>query len=159
VLGLLRTTIFPMVAGYLTSFETTRKMFFPMISQIGISYRDSTLSEHTEDEPDHVKAGDRLPYFLVDGQSIFEKLKEPKFHLLVFSSVESNGQSICDEFERSFGPVADCHMVPIDARVREIFEKDNAFLVFLRPDNHIAFISSEISLDGARDYLNRIAER
>jgi GTP cyclohydrolase III len=55
--------------------------------------------------------------------------------------------------------VADCHLVPIDSRVREIFEKENDFVVFLRPDNHIAFISSEISLDSAREYLNRIAER
>ena len=159
LLGLLRTTIFPTVAGYITSFEATRKMFFPLISQIGISYRDSALSEHTEDEPGHVKAGDRLPYFRFNGQSIFEKLNEPKFHLLVFSKAESNGRSICGEFERSFGQVADCHMVPIDERVSEIFENDNDFIVFLRPDNHIAFISSEISLDGVRDYLDRIAER
>jgi len=157
LLALFRTTIFPTVAGYVTSLEPIRKRLFPLISQIGITYRDHSLSEHTGDESDDVKAGDRLPYFLMNGQSIFDQLKEPKFHLLVFSNAEHN--SLCEQLAREFGEVADCHVISIDARVNEIFEKENDFIVFLRPDNHIAFISSEISLDGTRDYLNRIAER
>ena len=157
LLGLIRTTILPPIAGFVTSIEPIRKMFFPLISQIGITYRDHTLSYHTEDEPDDVEAGDRLPYFLLNGRSIFDYLKEPKFHLLVFSNDEHD--SLCEDFQREFGHVAACQVVPVDARVREIFEKENDFIVLLRPDNHIAFISSEISLDGARDYLDRIAER
>jgi hypothetical protein len=157
LLGLIRTTIFPPLAGFATSLEPIRKIFFPLISQIGISYRDSALSRHEDDEPDHVKAGDRMPYFLSNGENIFHKLNAPKFHLLVFSNGDK--RDICAEFESEFADVADCHVVPIDSRVREIFEKKNDFAVFLRPDNHIAFISSEISLDGAREYLHRIAER
>jgi 2-polyprenyl-6-methoxyphenol hydroxylase-like FAD-dependent oxidoreductase len=157
LLGLIRTTIFPTVAGYITSIEAIRKRLFPLISQIGITYRDHTLSEHTSDETDNVKAGDRLPYFLINGQSIFDKLKEPKFHLLVFSGGEH--EALCQQLENDFGHVADCHAVQIDSRVREIFEKEQDFIVFLRPDNHIAFISSEISLNGARAYLDRVAER
>jgi 2-polyprenyl-6-methoxyphenol hydroxylase-like FAD-dependent oxidoreductase len=159
LLGLIRTTIFPPLAGFATTLEPIRKIFFPLISQIGISYRDSTLSQHKDDEPDHAKAGDRMPYFLVNGENIFHKLNAPKFHLLVFSNGESNHSGICEEVQRQFDEVADCHLVPIDSRVREIFEKENDFVVFLRPDNHIAFISSEISLDSGREYLNRIAER
>lgn len=157
LLALFRTTIFPAVAGYMTSIDAVRKRLFPLISQIGITYRDHTLSHHTSDESDHVQAGDRLPYFLVNGKSVFDQLKEPKFHLLVFSNSEHD--SLCEEFVREFGHAAACQIVPIDARVREIFEKENDFIVFLRPDNHIACISSDISLDAVRDYLNRIAER
>ena len=157
LLALFRTTIFPTVAGYVTSIDPIRKRLFPLISQIGITYSDHSLSHHTRDESDDVKAGDRLPYFLVDGKSIFDQLKEPKFHLLVFSNEEQ--KSLCEEFVREFGDVAACQVVPVDARVREIFEKENDFIVFLRPDNHIAFISSELSLDTVRDYLNRINER
>ncbi len=157
LLALFRTTIFPTVAGYMTSIDPIRKRLFPLISQIGITYRDHTLSRHTSDEPDDVKAGDRLPFFLVDGKSIFDHLKEPKFHMLVFSNTDHD--SLREKFEREFGDVADCHVVPVDSRVREIFEKEDDFMVFLRPDNHIAFISSEISTNAARDYLSRIAER
>ena len=157
LLGFIRTTIFPTVAGYVTSVEAIRKRFFPLISQIGITYRDHTLSQHTDDESGDVKAGDRLPYFLLDGRNVFDRLKEPKFHLLLFSNREPD--SFCEQFMHEFGHVADCHVIPMDTRVREIFDKENDFIVFLRPDNHIAFISSEISSDAAREYLNRIAER
>ena len=85
LMSFIRTTIFPPVAGFVASLESVSKRMFPLISQIGINYRDASLSQHTRDEHD-VEAGDRLPYFLVDGKSIFDKLKEPKFHLLLFSN-------------------------------------------------------------------------
>ncbi|HJU92085.1 MAG TPA: FAD-dependent monooxygenase [Pyrinomonadaceae bacterium] len=157
LMAFVRTTIFPTVAGYVTSIEPIRKRLFPLISQIGITYRDHSLSQHTDDESDEVQAGDRLPYFVLNGRSIFDQLKEPKFHLLVFSNGEH--EALCEQLERELGHVAACQVVPMDARVREVFDKENDFIVFLRPDNHIAFISSEISLDTTRDYLNRIGER
>ena len=153
LLSFIRTTIFPPVAGFMASLETVSRRVFPLISQIGINYRNAPLSEHTDDEFEEVKAGDRLPYFLVDGKTIFDKLTEPQFHLLVFSNAD---QTIGKDFEKEFGAIADYHVVPIDARVREIFGTDKEFSVFLRPDNYIAFISSEISLNKVRDYLNRI---
>ena len=153
LLAFIRTTIFPPVAGFMASLEAVSRRVFPLISQIGINYRDDWLSEHTDDEFEHVKAGDRLPYFLVEGKTIFDKLTEPKFHLLAFSNAD---QSIEKEFEEQFGAVADYHVVPIDAQVREIFGADREFSVFLRPDNYIAFISSEISQNEVREYLNRL---
>src|SRR5215211_1437157 len=151
LLSFIRTTIFPPVAGFMASLETVSKRVFPVISQIGINYRKASLSEHTGDESEDVKAGDRLPYFLVDGQSIFEKLKEPKFHLLVFSNREQGA------WANEFGDLVDYHLIPLSSRVSEIFETEKEFSVFLRPDNHIAFISSEVSVNGVREYLNRIA--
>ncbi len=122
-----------------------------MISQIGVNYRDHSLSQHTDDEAEHAHAGDRIPYFLVAGQSIFDKLNAPKFHVLIFSNDDRAGA--CAEFEREFGHLADCQVLPIDARVSELFEKEKEFCVFLRPDNHIAFISSEISTRNVEEYL------
>ena len=151
LMSFIRTTIFPPVAGFMASLEVVSKRIFPLISQIGINYRKASLSQHTNDESDDVKAGDRLPYFLIDEQSIFEKLKEPKFHLLVFSKSERH--EACDEFAREFGSLADCHVIPITERVSEIFERDDEFSVFLRPDNHIAFMSSEVPPAGVDEYL------
>jgi 2-polyprenyl-6-methoxyphenol hydroxylase-like FAD-dependent oxidoreductase len=151
LLAFLRTTIFPPLAGFMASLETVSKRVFPLISQIGVNYRDDSLSLHTDDESGDVKAGDRLPYFVVDGQSVFEKLKAPKFHVLIFSNSEQS--DACAEFERELQDRADCHVIPIDARVKEIFEKDDDFLVFLRPDNHIAFISSSISVSSVSKYV------
>jgi hypothetical protein len=88
----------------------------------------------------------------VEGKSIFDKLREPKFHLLVFSNSEPRN------WKNEFGELVDYHVIPLNSRVSEIFETEKEFSVFLRPDNHIAFISAEISLNPVRDYLNRIAE-
>jgi 2-polyprenyl-6-methoxyphenol hydroxylase-like FAD-dependent oxidoreductase len=151
LMSFIRTTIFPPVAGFVASLESVSKRMFPLISQIGINYRNAALSDHTDDEPDDVKAGDRLPYFLVDGESVFDKLKEPKFHLLLFSN--SDRGNACEQILGKFGELIDCHVIPITDRVREIFERKDDFCVFLRPDNYIAFISSEISARVVEEYL------
>ena len=151
LMSFFRMHIFPPVAGLITSIDAIRTRLFMLVSQIGINYRDHSLSQHTDDEAEHARAGDRIPYFQVDGKSIFDKLKAPKFHLLIFSN--GDHADVCGEFERSFGHLADCHVLPIDSRVRELFEKEKEFSVFLRPDNHIAFISSEISPRNVAEYL------
>jgi len=151
LMSFIRTTIFPPVAGFIASLESVSKKIFPLISQIGINYRNASLSEHTDDESGRVEAGDRLPYFQVDGQSIFEKLKEPKFHLLLFSKGEH--AAACNEFMQSYGHLADCQAVQITERVSEIFDKEDDFGIFLRPDNQIAFISEEITPEMVGEYL------
>ena len=150
LMSFIRTRIFPPVAGFVASLETVSKRVFPLISQIGINYRNASLSPHSDDERD-VEAGDRLPYFLVDGQSIFDKLMEPKFHLLIFS--RSAREDVCKEFLDQFGNLADCHVIPMSAKVSEIFETEEEFSVFVRPDNYIAFISSEIPPRNIAEYL------
>ncbi len=155
VLSFIRTTIFPPLAGLITRVDAVRTRLFRLVSQIGVNYRKASLSHHTGDEPAHVKAGDRLPYFIVDGQSIFEKLKEPKFHLLLFSN--SQPPETCAEVARQFGNLADCHVIPVTERVSEIFEKKDEFSVFLRPDNHIAFMSSEVPPSLVGEYLQLIS--
>ena len=148
LMSFIRTTIFPPVAGFVSSLESFSKRIFPLISQIGITYRKFKLSEHTDDESDDVKAGDRLPYFIIDGQSIFDKLKEPKFQVLLFSN--SDRSEACEEFRSE---LIDCHVIPITDRVKEIFEREDDFSVFLRPDNYIAFMSSDITPGMVEEYL------
>ena len=83
-LNLIRTTIFPPMAKFILSIDAVKKRFFPLISQIGITYRDSSLSAHDGDEHFKVRAGDRMPYFVVDGRSIYDRLRAPTFHLRQF---------------------------------------------------------------------------
>src|SRR5215203_4741486 len=61
LLSIIRTTIFPPIAGFMTSIDAVRKRLFPVLSQIGVNYRAASLSRHTDDEADHVEAGDRMP--------------------------------------------------------------------------------------------------
>src|SRR5882762_1961373 len=180
--GLIRTTIFPPLAKYILSIEAVRKKFFILISQIGITYRSGSLSMHeTEaDEGDRqfkVKAGDRMPYFLVDGSSVYDQLRAPKFHLLTFSNGESVGEEkpsvsagvvnnrderlvadegVLSETESKYARLIDRHVIPLYPNVVEIFGIDKPFNVLLRPDNYIGFISSDISSGPVAKYFARL---
>jgi 2-polyprenyl-6-methoxyphenol hydroxylase-like FAD-dependent oxidoreductase len=154
-LAFLRTNILPSVAKYILSFDTVKKFVFPLISQIGINYRHSSLSGHAGDENFKVKAGDRMPYFLIDGESIYDKLHQPKFHLLFFSNAQGNFQALKTELENLSAEIVVIKASLLDPQVADIFGTDKSFNVLLRPDNYIGFISPEASLDGLRVYLNK----
>nr|MBA3321299.1 FAD-dependent monooxygenase [Pyrinomonadaceae bacterium] len=154
--GLIRTTVFPPLAKYILSFDVVKERFFPLISQIGINYRDGSLSEHAGDREFAVKAGDRLPYFLVDGKSIYDKLREPKFHLLTFSDGTSDDHTMTGEVESANAHLVDHHVVPLYPQVTELFGTDQPFHVLLRPDNYIGFISPETSLSRLKIYLKEV---
>jgi 2-polyprenyl-6-methoxyphenol hydroxylase-like FAD-dependent oxidoreductase len=175
--GLIRTTIFPPLAKYILSIEAVRKKFFILISQIGINYRGGSLSmhdtgaHHSEDEFE-VKAGDRMPYFEIDGKSIYDQLHAPKFHLLTFSDgatihqkLKVSGESGAGYFAGENGPNAteaahaemvDRQVIALSQNVVEIFGTDKPFDVLLRPDNYIGFISSDTSGSPLSKYFARL---
>lgn len=152
LVSFIRTTIFPQVAKYILSFDVVKREIFPLISQIGISYRDFNLSRHGDDEDLDVKAGDRMPYFLIDGKSVYDRLREPKFHLIEFGQNDSATRR--HEIESSYPGLVDYHFVPLDKNIREIFGTESPFSLFLRPDNYIAAIASSEPNDVAGEYLH-----
>ncbi|MDX6692876.1 MAG: hypothetical protein QOF02_479 [Blastocatellia bacterium] len=156
LLNIIRTTIFPPLAKYILSIELVKKKFFRMISQIGITYRDASLSRHGGDAEFEVKAGDRMPYFLIDGKSIYDRLREPTFHLLTFSDGQSDYQTTRDEIERLYPRLVDYQVVPLYPHVAETFGADKSFSVLLRPDNYIAYISQENSSRELSEYLSEV---
>ena len=153
ILSYLRTHVFPYVAGVAFSLDAVKKFVFPRVSQIGINYRDSAISDRSGDGSFEVKAGDRLPYFVVDGESIYDRLREPKFHLLSFSDGEKAQQAA--ELGSEFLHYVDSHQIPIYPRVAEIFGTQESFNVLLRPDNYIATVSKDTSLAPIENYLKR----
>jgi 2-polyprenyl-6-methoxyphenol hydroxylase-like FAD-dependent oxidoreductase len=156
LLGLIRTTVFPPMAKFILSFDVIKKKFFPLISQIGINYRDSSLSDHEGDGEFEVKAGDRMPYFLVDGKSIYDKLREPKFHLLTFTDGEGDHQREGSEIGSNYGHLLDEHVFPLYPHVTKVFGVSRPFTVLLRPDNYIGFISPETSSSRLVNYLKEV---
>ncbi len=159
LVNLIRTTIFPPMAKFILSIDAVKKKFFPLISQIGISYRDSSLSLHEGDREFEIKAGDRLPYFLVDGKSVFDKLRAPKFHLLTFSGDHSDyagaNQQATDSGSK-YADLLDQYVMPLHPQAGEIFGTDQPFQVLLRPDNYIAFISADTSPSLPATYLREL---
>jgi 2-polyprenyl-6-methoxyphenol hydroxylase-like FAD-dependent oxidoreductase len=152
--GFIRTTIFPPLVKFLLGFDIVKKMIFPLVSQIGINYRDCALSDHRSDKRFAIKAGDRMPYFLVDGKSVYDLLHQATFHLLIFSDGQSDYGALQAELENQYADLIDVHMVPLYPQMAEIFGADESFMILLRPDNYLALISAEISSNELRSYFN-----
>ncbi|HEX8176192.1 MAG TPA: FAD-dependent monooxygenase [Pyrinomonadaceae bacterium] len=157
LVSFIRTTIFPTVAEYLIGFDAVKRAIFPLVSQIGINYRHGSLSDHSGDGEFEVRAGDRMPYFLIEGESVYDRLREPKFHLLLFSRGDGDYHKLCGELDGAYAPLLDCHQVPLNSRVEEIFGTGRDFMLLLRPDNYIGFISGDVRLSVLREYLSGFA--
>lgn len=149
-LAFIRTNVFPSVANYVLSFDAVRNFVFPLLSQIGINYRHSSLSRHAGDEDFTVKAGDRMPYFVVDGNSVYDRLREPRFHLLAFSNEQGEVESLKAQVEKG---LFDFHEFQLTSEVKETFGADRPFHILLRPDNYIAFISAQATAIDIENYL------
>ncbi|MGC2237053.1 MAG: FAD-dependent monooxygenase [Pyrinomonadaceae bacterium] len=153
VLSYLRTHVFPYIAGAAFSIDAVKKFVFPRISQIGINYRSSSLSINSESFD--VNEGDRMPYFEVEGASIYERLREPKFHLLTFLDGKNAAPELTAEGQSKYADLVDFHELPLYPHVSEIFGAEKSFSVLLRPDNYIGTISSDISTNVVENYLAR----
>jgi len=151
--NLIRNTVFPPMAKYILSIEAVRKKFFILISQIGINYRAYSLSSHEDDAGFEFKAGDRMPYFVVDGRSFFDQLRSPKFHLVSFSNREDERLDNADELSMD---VLDHQVVPLYPHIAELFGVNDSFKVLLRPDNYIALISRGKSSQPFTSYLRNL---
>ena len=154
-LGLLRTDVLPPIAKYILDFDFVRNFIFPTISQTGINYRHSSLSRHAGDEDFIVKAGDRMPYLVLDGTSVYDRLHEPKFHLVTFSKQSEPEKPATNP---DYAGLIDLYDFQITIDVIDKLGTDLPFTVFLRPDNYIAFISTERSWTEVSTYLDEFVQ-
>ncbi|HEX8397027.1 MAG TPA: FAD-dependent monooxygenase [Pyrinomonadaceae bacterium] len=153
----IRTHIFPYIANFALSLSPVKNFIFPLISQIGINYRHSSLSDHFEDANFKIKSGDRMPYFLIEGESIYDCLKAPKFHLLTFSDGQTDSQILRQQIENEFADLFDYNVFPLYPRIAELFDENKTFTVLLRPDNYIATIFSGTENSRIKAYFNSLS--
>lgn len=148
-----REKILPNLAKFLLQFKTAKQFIFPLISQIGISYDKSSLSRHDPTTVFKIKAGNRFPYFSADGKSLFESLSAPKCHLLVFSDGNTDLSAVETIIAEKYAELIDYQTIPLYPHVGEIFGASKTFSVFVRPDNHIGFITYGNPIDELNKYL------
>ncbi len=147
----IRIYIFPLVAKFFSRLSSVRRFVFPRISQIGINYRDSSLSKNKGSFK--VRAGDRMPYFEIDGASVYDRMHEPKFHLLAFGG---DGFAVVGG---DLEDLLDASSYPLTTEIVKTFGTDKPFIILARPDNYIGMISNEVSLERVKKYLSRILNR
>jgi len=155
LLAFIRIYIFPYVAQFLFSLDAVKKFVFPRISQININYEDDTLSR--ESGAFKVHAGDRMPWFEVDGASIYGRLHEPKFHLVVFFDGKTDVPPLPDDLMLKWEDIIDSTVISLYPNVTEIFGTTESFYIILRPDNYIGLISNDFSPEAVGNYLNLVS--
>ena len=155
LLSFVRRQIFPRVASFLVGLDSVNQFIFPLISQTGINYHGHSLGLDTENGFE-VKAGDRMPYFMIDGKGIYDWLHAPKFHLLTFSNNLEPSELTNQAIQNEFGSMVDYLVFPLRRRVAEIFGTRKPFSVLLRPDHYIGFVSSGEPLPELQAYFTNV---
>lgn len=165
----LRLNFLPLLLNTAFNFKSVRQRAFRVVSQIGIRYRKSKLSEQNLVLEGKLKAGDRMPYVHVyDEQekklkSIYQIMDTPKFQALIcLSNTDQIGEKEADALK----VVLDGYTEQIDTHnIHNITENVAMFdnlkikqsMVFLvRPDNYIGYIGAVDDLEGIQNYLNLI---
>lgn len=124
----LRKWLVPHALPFLSGFEAARRLLFKTVSQIQISYEDSALSAgHAE----HLRGGDRLPWFSDGTQDNFLALRSMDWQLHIYGAP---APELLDEARILKLPVH-CYTFNVAAKQAGL-GRDAAYLV--RPDGHIA---------------------
>lgn len=155
-LAFFRTNIFPSIAKFLLSIDAVKNFIFPRLSQIGINYRHSSITEHAGDEEFAVKAGDRMPYFQIDGKSFYDELRQPRFHFIAFQKDNPITENVSTEVESSGRGLVDFQSVALTDSIADIFGMGKPFFVLLRPDNYIGFITRVFTAARLDEYFSRV---
>jgi 2-polyprenyl-6-methoxyphenol hydroxylase-like FAD-dependent oxidoreductase len=154
LVSFLRMNVVPQVANRLLRMGPVQSFLFPTLSQIGINYRGGPLSDHEGDGEFDVKAGDRMPWFEIDGTSIYDRLRAPCFHWVVFTDAAPQ-----HERAPAGGDLFDRRVLPLHTNIAEAFGITGPFSVLLRPDNHIAFLSTSTEVARVRRYVEEVLGR
>ena len=152
---LFRTKILARIAAFAMTRERVRRLAFRTISQIGIRYRKSPLSQTLAGLPEGAPvAGDRFPWIQVklraDGpaEDLYQKLDDTRFSLLVIGQPAPAAQGP--------GDLLRTHSIPADpANDRELARAgiSGPAYFLLRPDGYIGLAGGRLDADAVYRYF------
>ena len=157
--GLLRTLVAPKVLAAAMHLRAIQELAFRTISQTGIRYPESPLSEALPGLSDGApRCGDRFPWLTLrlsaDGpiEDLFDRLDDTRFTLLVI------GQAAPPDGLAGLGDLLNTHVIPNDpVNARELARakiREPAFYL-LRPDGHVGLCGTVIATGELTRYLSQ----
>ena len=157
---LLRTKIIFRIAAFAMTIESVRKRAFYTLSQTGIRYPQSALSE-TRGKPSSAapKAGDRFPWLHLrmrpggPVEDLFQILDDTCFNLLLFGKSAPITATVAKRKE-----LMRIHSIPVepanDAELAKAGLVSPSFYL-LRPDGHVGLCGAPSELSAIDEYLSR----
>jgi len=141
-----------------------RKFIFRTVSEIGIQYRKSPLSQNAsfgDFDSDAPKPGDRLPFLIYKNKNgeklnIQDRVKGKTFHLFIFS--KDNLFSDIGFLTKEYEDILTAETIPFSNETEIIFKTlsiaNNGYYL-IRPDLYIAYRSSKNDYKQLKKYLSR----
>jgi 2-polyprenyl-6-methoxyphenol hydroxylase-like FAD-dependent oxidoreductase len=156
--GLMRTKILARIAAFAMGRERIREFAFRTVSQTGIHYPASSLSESLSGLPKGApRAGDRFPWLRLKlrpsgpVEDLFEKLDDTHFNLIVI------GQPAPVGLAPGLGDLLRIHVLPADpvndAELARAQIPQPSFYL-LRPDGHVGLCGPRLEAGAVRRYLS-----
>jgi FAD binding domain len=140
----LRTTLVPFVMPRILAVRRIRKMMFRTLSQIGIRYRKSMLSEGSAGG---VHGGDRLPWIrMPTGEDNHGSLTGCRWRVHVYGEMPPGIEATCNELNLQLNQFG------WQPEMKEAGFVAGA-LYLLRPDGYVALASTQPDSKGLRDYF------
>jgi len=155
--GIVRSKVIARIAAFLMSFEKFQRFAFRTVSQTGIHYRSSRVSQSLDGiAGDAPRAGDRFPWLQLElgtggpAEDVYKKFDDARFDLFVF------GQPALPEALPGEGDLLRTHVVPADAAndaelARAKIPRPSFYLV--RPDGYIGLSGARVDRDAIARYL------
>jgi 2-polyprenyl-6-methoxyphenol hydroxylase-like FAD-dependent oxidoreductase len=158
--GLFRTRILARIAAFAMTFERPKQLAFRTLSQTGIAYRESALSENLPGLPDGApRAGERFPWMQLKlqesgpAEDLFQKLDDTRFNLLLIGqreAAEAAAKALtCGLLVRAY-IIADCE-VNEKALRRARLAGPSYYL--LRPDGHVGLAGAHFDAAALTRYF------
>jgi hypothetical protein len=156
--GFLRTQILARIAAFVMGRERIQKAAFRVVSQTGIHYRNSSLSQSTESPPrGALRAGDRFPWlrlkFSENGpvEDLFQELDDTRFNLIVIGQTAPTGGTA------GLGDLVCLHAIPADRvnekELRHAKIPQPSFYL-LRPDGHVGLCGGRLDSAAIARYIS-----
>jgi hypothetical protein len=157
LVGLFRTKVLARIAALAMSLKRVQALAFRVVSQTGIHYRDSAVSQTLDGVPaDAPRAGDRFPWlrlrFEVGGTSedSFARLDDRHFHLVVI------GQPAPAVGLPGLAGLLRIHAIPADAGneaelTRARIAQPSFYLV--RPDGYVGLCGAQLEAAAVTKYV------
>jgi len=153
--GLFRTRLLARLGAFAMTFKSVQTLAFRTISQTGIRYGASRLSQTLPDLAETApRAGDRFPWLRLkltpNGavEDLFQALDDTRFNLIVIG--QSAHAPKLGDLLRVHSAVDD----PVNAAELERARIPRPSFFLLRPDGHIALAGGRLQADAVERYLS-----
>ena len=155
--GLVRTQILARIGAFAMRRRWVQRLAFRTVSQTGIHYRESPLSQSLDDPAhDAPRAGDRFPWLMLRFESgglvedSFRKLEDTRFNLFVVGQPAPGAEVLgLDDLLRTYAIPADPGN---DAELARVHIPRTAFYL-LRPDGHVGLCGVRLDAGAVKKYV------